>query len=259
MPGIDVLAARPDRAGVFVDFDGTLSEIAPTPEGAGAVPDAAATLEAVAGVIRVVAVVSGRRAQDVSSRLGLAADSPIRCYGLYGLEDRRGVIGADPAELERKAREILPDVERAAALVPGSRVEWKGLQVAVHYRGVPEPAAARRVLLERLAEPAGRQGMALLEGKMVVEVAPAGGRTKGEPVLEVARAESLRAILYAGDDLADLDAFAALDGMAAEGAETVRVAVRSAETPPELVERADIEVDGPAGLLGLLVGLAGQG
>ncbi|HEY4401944.1 MAG TPA: trehalose-phosphatase, partial [Acidimicrobiia bacterium] len=62
---------------------------------------------------------------------------------------------------------------------------------------------------------------------------------------------------FAGDDRGDLDAFAALARLQAEGRlETaVRIAVGSAEAPPELLARADLVVDGPAGLVSVLEAL----
>ena len=56
--------------------------------------------------------------------------------------------------------------------------------------------------------------------------------------------------LYAGDDTTDLDAFRGLDESGLDVA--VKVAVGSAEMNPQLLTRADIVVDGPGELLGLL-------
>jgi trehalose 6-phosphate phosphatase len=67
----------------------------------------------------------------------------------------------------------------------------------------------------------------------------------------------LRAAVYVGDDVTDLDAFHALRAMAAEGElqSALCVAVRSEESPPELVEQADLVVDGQSGVRGLLEAL----
>jgi trehalose 6-phosphate phosphatase len=62
--------------------------------------------------------------------------------------------------------------------------------------------------------------------------------------------------LFAGDDLADLEAFAALDELRGEGVVAVKVAVRGAEEWPELLGAADLVVPGPPGLVGLLRELA---
>jgi trehalose 6-phosphate phosphatase len=122
----------------------------------------------------------------------------------------------------------------------------------VHYRGASDPQVARRVLLERLGHLAAAAGLRLLEGKKVLELAPPAGPTKGLVVERVAEAEELRAVLYAGDDVADIDAFAALERLNAGGIDTLKVAVRSAETPESLMVRADLTVEGPEGLVVLL-------
>lgn len=237
--------ARPETAGVVLDFDGTLSEIAPTPDAARAMAGAAETLSALAQRFRAVAVVSGRRASEVAERLRRPAG--VRIFGLYGLEDERGPVTKDATErAEAVARAIL-EVERAAAFVPATLVERKALQVAVHYRAAPDPEHARRVLLARLTEVAKRHGLEVLEGKRVIELAGGARPTKGDAVFSMARQAELDRVLYAGDDLADLEAFRAVAGMGG-----VRVAVRSDETPEELVAAADVIVEGPSGLLALL-------
>jgi trehalose 6-phosphate phosphatase len=243
--------ARP--VGVLLDFDGTLSDIAPTPEEARPAPGAREVLEVLAEAGAVVVVISGRPALEVASLLG----APVRYVGLYGLEDEGGPVAPAP-ELVAALEAALPEVERAAALVPGSRVEHKGLQVAVHYRGSPEPEAARRVLVARLGPVADAHGYRLLEGKKVVELAAADGPNKGHVVLRVSRAARLGAALYTGDDVADLDAFRALDRLREDGVITLRVAVRHPEAPASLVEAADVVADDPAAVVGLLGELAGR-
>ncbi|MGH2488242.1 MAG: trehalose-phosphatase, partial [Candidatus Limnocylindria bacterium] len=79
---------------------------------------------------------------------------------------------------------------------------------------------------------------------------------KGGAVERLVGEHALRAALFAGDDEADLDAFAALDRLRSNGLITVKVAVRGDETPPGLVDSADEVVDGPEGLVELLRQLA---
>ncbi len=105
---------------------------------------------------------------------------------------------------------------------PGAHVEDKGAAVAVHLRNVPDPDAATARLGSRLAAIAERAGLALLEGKRVLELAPP-GRGKGAAVLRLA--EGAQALLVAGDDLADLDAFDAADELAGSGLAVCRVVV----------------------------------
>ena len=250
MDALDPIRSEPRRTGIFTDFDGTLSEIAPTPGEAAAVPGARGTLEALAGIYDLVAVVSGRRAADVASLLGRPAG--VRWFGLYGLEVDGGPVDPTAEALLARVTELIPKVERVAALVPGAIVEPKGLQVAVHYRAASDPDGAARLLRERLHPIADRAGLKVLAGKKVLELAPARGSTKGDVVEQTTRAQDLRAILYAGDDLADREAFAAVERLRAGGMAGVTIAVRSAETPEELIDRADLVVEGPGELVRVL-------
>jgi trehalose 6-phosphate phosphatase len=225
---------------VFLDFDGTLSDIVPRPELARAVAGTSTVLSRLAGRYAIVAVVSGRPSEDVRRLLPVPG---IHVFGVYGLPD-----GASDARLAG----ALDQVEAVARRVPGAWVENKLVSAAVHYRATEDVEAAGRELSEALRPLADRLGMSLMAGKMVIELVPSDTPGKGSVILAQRAARDLRACLYAGDDLADLDAFAALDGLRREGVPTVKVAVRSAETPEQLVSNADIVVDRPAGLVELL-------
>ena len=87
---------------------------------------------------------------------------------------------------------------------------------------------------------------------MVIELVPPGRPLKGGAIERLIGEHGLRALLYAGDDLADLDAFAALDRLHDLGAVTIKVAVRGTETPAELIAGADLVADRPGGLVELL-------
>jgi trehalose 6-phosphate phosphatase len=194
------------------------------------------TLAGLADRYRLVAIVTGRRAEEVAERLGAPH---LSILGLYGSQDEAPeLVGA-----------AFPSAVEAAGVVPEAWVEDKGVSVAVHYRQAPDPPAARAALLVALQPVATSSGFDLVEGKMVVELVPAGRPMKGAAVLRLAREHELGALLYAGDDHADLDAFAALDRLAEGGVLVVRVAVHGDETPAALVESADLVVDGPAGLV----------
>lgn len=232
--------ARPD-AGIFLDFDGTLSPIVARPELARAVEGAAGVLEGLVAAYAVVGIITGRRGAEVHRLLGVDG---LAVFGLYGLEGRE----IDTAGVRRARAEV----EAAASAVPGAWVEDKGASLAVHYRASPDPDRASQELTPRLERVAVRRGLVLLPGKMVVELAPAETPGKGSVILREARARRLDAVLYAGDDQADLGAFAALAELASDQRVTVRIAVRSAETPDALVREADAVVDGPGRLVELL-------
>ncbi len=247
------LRADPGTTGLFLDFDGTLAEIVPDPKLAGPVEGAVEVLSSLASRFALVAVVSGRRAVGLAERLGRPAH--IRCYGLYGLEDLDGPLDPEAARDLETMTGLLPELERVASAVPGARIEPKGFHASIHYRASPEPEVAREVLLRSLGPVIAGTGMRLLEGKRVVEVAPEHGPSKGDVVRRVTAEEGLRGVLYAGDDLPDLEAFAAVEELRRSGNVGVRVAVRSANAPDAVLMAADLVVNGPTALVELLRGL----
>ncbi len=228
---------------MLLDFDGSLSAIVERPELAVAAPGVVDVLAALVERFRVVAIVSGRRSEELASLLRVDG---LSFFGLYGMQ------GAAPDIADA----IAPLVERAAAAVPGARVEHKVSSVAVHYRQSADPALARSALLPALEEVAASNGLAVLEGRMVLELVPAGRPRKAGAVERILGEHALEAALFAGDDVADLEAFDALDEARNRGVDAVKVAVRSAEAPVVLLERADVIVDGPLGLVELLGQLA---
>jgi trehalose 6-phosphate phosphatase len=241
---LGALRARTSTGGLLLDFDGTLSEIVLRPELARPLEGVRETLADLARRYRLVGILTGRRAEEVAALLRVPH---LRFFGLYGLE------GVETPELVTAA---VPLAARAAAEVPGAWIEDKGASIAVHYRQAPDPVRARAALLVGLTPVAVSSGLELIEGKMVLELLPPGRPRKGGAIERLAGEHELDAVLYAGDDHADLEAFAALDRLRSSGALVVKVAVRGAETPVALLEAADVLVDGPAGLLDLLRDLA---
>jgi len=224
-----------------LDFDGTLAEIVARPEHARPVDGARGALVELARRYRSVAIVTGRRSEEVAALLDVAH---VTYVGLYGLEDAADEL----------VTAIVPRVQTATLEIAEAWVEDKGVSVAVHYRQAPDPVSARAALLVALQPVATEAGLELIEGKMVLELVPPDRPLKGGAVEQLVREHGLQAVLYAGDDHADLDAFDALDRLIGSGdvRAAVRVAVRGPETPPALVDGADVVAEGPPGLVDLL-------
>jgi trehalose 6-phosphate phosphatase len=238
----DALAGEPASAGILLDVDGTLSPIVERPELAELAAGARPVLSRLVERYRVVAAISGRTRDELE---GLVDVAGVRLIGSYGLAS--GPVPAD----------VISAVLAAADEVEGAWMETKGATIAVHYRATRDADAAGRLLQERLSALALPALMALVPGKYVVELVPAGFPLKEGAVERIIQDEHLRAALYAGDDLADCLAFEALDRARGDGRleHAVKVAVRGAETPEELMAAADVVVDGPAEMIDLLATL----
>jgi trehalose 6-phosphate phosphatase len=239
-PELRPLADDPGHSAILLDFDGTLAEIVARPELSHLVEGAAAVLRDACELFGAVVAISGRPTDDVRALVGVDG---VRYLGLYGLESQ--------PEAGRVPETVHAVVRDAAIRVTGAWVEDKGGSVAVHYRQADDADRARAELLGGLRG-AIPDGYEAIEGKMVVDVVPAGRPRKGGAVRRVVGDLHPAAALYAGDDLADLEAFEELAALRADGVHAVRIAVRGPETPTALVEAADLTVDGPVGLVELL-------
>jgi trehalose 6-phosphate phosphatase len=257
--GLDALLADPGHALVAVDFDGTLAPIVSDPAAARAHPGAVPALARLDEWVGTVAVITGRPAQvavDYGGFAGVSGLERLVVLGLYGLERWEAATGRVAAP-ETSAGVAAARVEVAAALAAAgssARLEDKRLSIAVHTRQTPDPAGELARLREPLLEIADRCGLVAEPGRYVLELRPP-GMDKGGALLALARERSATAVLYAGDDLGDLAAYDAIDTLREAGVPGVTVCSGSAEVTA-LAERADIVVDGPAGVVALIDDLA---
>lgn len=253
---LEAFSARPDRAGIFADFDGTLSDIVRIPHEARPLEGAADVLDALGRRFALVAIVSGRSAAQLSEWLG----PDVEIWGIHGAEFAHG---GSISLTERAARyeELMAKVrdEAAGALaeldIDGIVLEDKRVMIGLHFRAADDVEAARAALDAIAADLAARHGLIRAGGRLAFELRPPQEFSKAAVVLERARELQLQAALFIGDDRVDLPGFDALDLLAEQGLVTVRVAVDSDEAPEQLIERADVVVDGPREALRFLRGL----
>lgn len=242
---------------VLTDLDGTLAAIRPRPEDVTIVDGARAALGALAGRAALVAVVSGRGIDDLFRIVGVPE---ISYAGNHGMEFRRP--GQDPAPDPAAARHR-PDIEgfmerwRAGLGERDVEIEDKGVTLSLHYRRSRSPAAAAAFLEETVAPAARDAGLVPTPGRKILEIRPPVRLDKGTAARALVAESGARRALFMGDDHTDLDASRALRDMCEEGAldEAVWVGVDGDEVPREVVEGADLVVDGPEGALGVLLAL----
>jgi trehalose 6-phosphate phosphatase len=258
---LEAILTRPTHTVVALDFDGTLAPIVPDPDRARAHPDAVPALAALAPKVASVAVVTGRPA-GVAVRhggfAGVAGLEHLVVLGHYGAERWDAVSGTVTAPAPHPGvaavRAELPGFLDGIGAWQGTWIEEKGRAVAVHTRRAADPQAAFEALREPLGELAARHGLIVEPGRMVLELRPP-GMDKGVALMEYVREIGAEAVLYAGDDLGDLPAFAAVAKLRSDGIPGLLVCSGSSEVA-ELADRADLVVDGPAGVVRLLAALA---
>lgn len=258
--GLAALLDAPRESLLAVDYDGTLAPIVDDPDAARAHPAAVPALARVGCHLGTVAVITGRpveaalRLGGFAGAAGLGSLVVLGHYGLERWEARTGEVARPPAaEGVARVKAALPGLlERHGAA--GARVEDKGASVAVHTRGAPDPQRLLDRLRPDLEALAAAEDLAVEPGRLVVELRPP-GTDKGGALRALVAERGARAVLFAGDDLGDLAAFAAVEDLRAHGLPGLTVCSGSAEVR-DLAERADLVVDGPPGVAALLDALA---
>ncbi|HYE26926.1 MAG TPA: trehalose-phosphatase [Allosphingosinicella sp.] len=198
---------------LFLDFDGTLVELASAPDAISVPPSLKPLLDRLAARLAGrLAIVSGRALADLQRHLGVAG---LAVAGSHGAElvyaDGTTVPVAAPPGLARAREEI----RRFAAGKEGLIVEEKPAGIALHYRMAP---AREDRVAGFVADLARRSGLALQHGKMVAELRPRGAdkgealrRLMAEPPFAGARP------VFVGDDVTDEEAFRAAAALGGEG------------------------------------------
>jgi trehalose 6-phosphate phosphatase len=192
---------------ILLDIDGTILDIAPAPQEVWVPPPLRQTLarlqELTGGAL---ALVSGRQLNDIDT---LFAPLELAAIGGHGVEIRRAV-GENPY---RYAEELSAALKRKLAaltnLGPGILAEDKGYSLALHYRLAPEQGPAlREAIMAICAATESADAVAVLPGKFVFEVKPA-GIDKGRAVRELMRYAPFaeRHPIFIGDDATDETVF----------------------------------------------------
>ena len=254
--GLEAILSEPGTALIAMDFDGTLSPIVADPREARAHPGAVAGLRGLAGLVGTLAVITGRPAGEAVELGGFEGVPGLIVLGHYGLERwQEGALTAPaPPPGVAAARERLPQLLAETGAPEGVRIEDKGSALAVHTRRAADPAGALAALRGPLAGLAADTGLVVEPGRLVIELRPP-GMDKGTALTSLVAERKAGPVLFAGDDLGDLPAFAAVRALRGDGHPGLTVCSASGEVS-ELAAGADLVVDGPDGVAALLGSLA---
>jgi trehalose 6-phosphate phosphatase len=242
-------------AGLLTDFDGTLSPIVDDPASARLAGGAADALTALTRRLRVVAVVTGRAPMDARRMTGVPDLLVAGNHGTEWLEPGADTPAASPGadRLRASVREVVGRVPAAV----GIEIEDKGMSATVHYRIAPDPEAARARILAAIGDPG--PDVELRDGRMSVEVRPVGLGDKGAATRAIVERFGLRGAVVMGDDLTDLDMFAAVEEARQAGelrGAIVAVGGADREVPLQVIEAADVVLESPEAAARFLTVLA---
>ncbi len=203
------------RAALLLDLDGTLLDIAPTPDSVVVPPSLPTTLQRLRPLVGdALAVVTGRPIETIDALLG-------DCIQAVAGEHGGAIRHAPGLPIERPDLPIPPDpwLEEAAALAarfPGSMLERKARGFGLHFRLAQEAGPVFHAALSSLL--AGSEQFRLLQGHMLWEVRPV-GVDKGDAVAALMRSPPFagRQPVFIGDDVTDEDGMRVARAMGGAG------------------------------------------
>lgn len=254
----EALAESP--CGLFSDFDGTLSPIAPTPPEAVFYPGVREALARAAASVDVAGIITGRAVDDVLGRVELPELLYVGNHGLEWLDggqrvDHEAGVRAEGA-IRTALEEVSVDLARQISL-EGLLFENKRLSASIHYRNAPDPVEVGVTLTPIVQSAAERNGLRMTSGKMLFELRPMAHVSKGSALEQIVRTRKLAGAVFFGDDVTDVDGFRALHRMRDEnGLRGVAVAIRSAEVHPDVIGEADVVLEGVPDMVAVLNGIA---
>jgi trehalose 6-phosphate phosphatase len=228
---LEELMREPERWALFLDIDGTLIDLAETPESIVVPPELPFDLHRLSATLGgALALVTGR-ALPFADQLFRPYVFPIA--GLHGAERRDAAGMTSRVEVGADFETLKAALAREAMQWPGVLIENKGAAVAAHYRRAPEQREVVEAAMNRYLEMAGPD-FTLQRGKMVVEIRPSRA-SKGHALMAFLNEAPFqdRKPIAIGDDVTDEAMFRVVNEM---GGHSIRVA----ETPAETVARATL-------------------
>lgn len=194
---------------VACDYDGTLAPIIDNPDEARPLRESVAALRQLAAMPDThVAVISGRALRDLAALSRLPEE--IHLVGSHGTEFDVGFAEHLSPEQRDLRDRVLGELNDIARRDHGFIIEPKPAGVAFHYRKA-DPEIAGAAVTDVLKGPGKWRGVHLKTGKMVVELSVL-NLNKGDALDRLRADISAEAVVFAGDDATDEDAFARLAG-----------------------------------------------
>jgi trehalose 6-phosphate phosphatase len=248
-----VLRQRPSA--LISDIDGTLSPIVASPEEAVVLPECRRALQALAGRLDLVVVISGRAAEEARRMVGV---DDLLYVGNHGLERWNAVEGYrnEAAAFAGEMQELRATLERDLRATRDVRIEDKGVIISLHYRGASRPDEVRQQILGLLDSLLAPSRFVVAEGKMVIEVRPPLALDKGTVIEGLVRERGLKGTVFLGDDVTDVDAVLALKRMRECGFATLAIGVAGDDMPNALAAESDLLLPGPPAVAAFLEALA---
>lgn len=235
-----------ENFGLFLDFDGTLSEIVDVPDDAKFYKNNGAILKELSTYFPIT-IVSGRSVESLLQRIDIPSLQFVGNHGMEILKDGEIVL---PSAAKPFLENVANAYQSLKIKISDEKVflENKKITISVHYRNVADPELTKKELTPIVEKIAKDNELDVFAGRMIFELRPPIEIHKGTAFEELVKSEKMTAAMMIGDDVTDTHAFIAARKLRlANECDAFSLAVIDEETAPEVIEKADYTLEGVEG------------
>jgi len=231
--------------GIITDIDGTISEIAPTPDKAVVSPIMKDLLGKFVKKFKFMAVLSGRSVTDARRMVGVEGLLYVGNHGLEYLKDNEIYLDPQVEKYLPVLKKVTKEIQEGGlCTLEGILFEDKGICFTIHYRLCEDPEEVRKKILKTVETAKSSKDLKIKEGRKILEIRPPIGHDKGTILQKLVLENHLENVIYLGDDITDSDAFLKLKELKEEGLiDGESIAVISGEIPDYVRENASFFVE----------------
>jgi trehalose 6-phosphate phosphatase len=230
--------------GLITDVDGTISQIAPTPQQASVSPLCHHYLSILCKHLALVAAISGRPAAEVKDMIRIDGMVYI---GNHGLERWAEGHSEFPKNIQDYLKVVKDTIKELTPLltIKGVTIEDKGITATIHYRLCPEPQSVEKDILAAIEDSPPARSLRIIQERMAIDLLPPVDVDKGMAILDLIRGYNLQGCIYLGNDTTDIDAFRAIHTASRDlNFQGFAIGIITQETPEKLITEADFTLNG---------------
>lgn len=257
---LEPLLAEPGTAVILLDLDGTLAPIVSRPGDVSVPPAISRLVRRLSHTYMAVGIISGRTANEARRIVGNPDVAYIGNHGFETMVPGHAIVVCDEAQpWLGKIRELTSQGSVEEMTEAGVWLEDKAATLSYHYRRAPDADAALEYIRKKIIPKAEKLGLAVSDGRMVVEIRPPVEINKGVSVGHLLDRLEARRAIYVGDDTTDIDALKELrKRKRRKDSIMIGIGVISNEMPSRLPKFCDLMVARVNGVESLLEILAGE-
>ena len=229
--------------GLITDLDGTISPVPTNFQERKISPTIVHHLANLVSRFDLVAIVSGRETEALKGMVNIDGIKYIGHYGMEWWDDNRAILHPDVKIYLPSIRAIAKELETLRS-VDGIMIQDKWASISIHYHLCPDPAAAKRTIMEVLRKSPHFKNLRIMDEKTNIGIIPPLDIDKGTAVKTLIDQFHLKGAVYVGDDVADVPAFRAVH-LARENPDFngVAIMVTGKGTRKKIIDEADFTLN----------------